>query len=63
MGYEEYFPWQDPEESIDYALKPTGLSVRKLMENPKGLPFGTVRYDQYKEKGFATPSQKPGPSR
>lgn len=58
MGYGEYFPWKDVDEAIDYALKPTGLTVRKLMEHPQGLPFGTIRYDQYKEKGFATPSGK-----
>lgn len=58
MGYGEYFPWKDVEEAIDYALKPTGLTVEKLMQHSQGIPFGSIRYDQYKEKGFPTPSGK-----
>ncbi len=58
MGYDEYFPWKNVEEAIDYALQPTGLTVQKLMEHSQGIPFGSIRYDQYKEKGFPTPSGK-----
>ncbi|MBW2039443.1 MAG: molybdopterin-dependent oxidoreductase [Deltaproteobacteria bacterium] len=58
MGYDEYFPWKDEEEAIDYALKPTGLSVKDLYEHPEGIPYGTLRIDQYRQKGFATPSGK-----
>jgi anaerobic selenocysteine-containing dehydrogenase len=58
MGYGEFFPWKGLEETIEYALKPTGLTIQKLMENPQGLPFGKIQYDQFKEKGFPTPSRK-----
>ncbi|RLB06525.1 MAG: molybdopterin oxidoreductase, partial [Deltaproteobacteria bacterium] len=58
MGYDEYFPWKDEEEAIDYALKPTGLSIKDLYEHPEGVPYGKLRIDQYRQKGFATPSGK-----
>jgi formate dehydrogenase (coenzyme F420) alpha subunit len=58
MGYEAFFPWKDVDEAIAYALKPSGLTLQQLMDHPQGLPFGTIRYDQYKEKGFSTPSKK-----
>ncbi len=58
MGYDELFPWEDEEEAIRYALEPTGLSMQDLYEHPGGVPFGKLRVDQYKQKGFATPSGK-----
>jgi anaerobic selenocysteine-containing dehydrogenase len=59
MGYGEYFPWETEEEAIDYVLKPSGLSVQYLAEEkPDGVFFSTVRYKQYEQKGFQTPSGK-----
>ncbi len=58
MGYDEHFPWRDEEEAIEYALGPTGLSIKDLYESPGGIPYGQLRIDQYKQKGFATPSGK-----
>jgi anaerobic selenocysteine-containing dehydrogenase len=58
MGYEAYFSWKDVDEAIAYALKPSGLTLQQLMDHPQSLPFGTVPYDQYTEKGFSTPSKK-----
>jgi len=59
MGYGKDFPWRTPEEFIDYTLKPTGLSVKHLMEeNPAGVPYGSLEYRQYEREGFRTPSGK-----
>ncbi|OGP53784.1 MAG: molybdopterin oxidoreductase [Deltaproteobacteria bacterium RBG_13_52_11] len=58
MGYDALFPWKDEEDAIRYALEPTGLSLEDLSEHSAGVPFGELRIDQYKQKGFATPSGK-----
>jgi anaerobic selenocysteine-containing dehydrogenase len=58
MGYADLFPWKDEEEAIRYALEPTGLNLDDLYGHPAGVPFGELHIDQYKTKGFATPSGK-----
>jgi anaerobic selenocysteine-containing dehydrogenase len=63
MGYDEFFPWQTAEELIDYYLEPSGLTVKQLMENPSGVPFGEPKDDEYfrqhpEEPRFPTPSGK-----
>ena len=58
MGYQEYFPWADATEALDYAIGPSGLSMARILE-AGGLPFGAVRLDNFRKKGgFATPSRK-----
>ncbi len=56
MGYEDYFPWSDEEEGIDFLLKPSGISLKELKENPAGMFYGTKQYKTYEQKGFRTPS-------
>ncbi|MFC1974157.1 molybdopterin-dependent oxidoreductase [Chloroflexota bacterium] len=57
LGYEEHFPWKDDEETLDYYLEPSGLTVKYLRdEHPTGIIEGRKYYDEYKEKGFPTPS-------
>ena len=59
MGYGEHFPWKDPEEALDWMLKPSGLTVRHLTETkPEGAFIGTMKYKIYEQKGFQTPSGK-----
>ncbi len=59
MGYREYFPWETVEEMLDYVLKPTGLTVKDLIDKyPAGLWTGKVKYGEYRERGFKTPSGK-----
>ena len=58
MGFEEYFPWKDPEEFIDYWLEPSGFSIKMLTdEKPGGMPL-ELQYGIFREKGFPTPSGK-----
>ncbi len=59
MGYREHFPWNSVEEVIDWVLEPTGYDVKTLTEDyPSGVWTGEVRYGEYKERGFRTPSKK-----
>ena len=58
MGFDEHFPWKDPNEFIDYWLEPSGLSMKILNEEkPEGMRLD-VKYGTLREKGFPTPSGK-----
>ena len=58
MGYEDYFPWSDEEEAINFLLRPSGITLEELKENPAGIFYGTKQYKAYKQQGFPTPSGK-----
>ena len=58
MGYEEYFPWSDEEEAIDFLLRPSGITVKDLKENAAGIFYGSKQYKGYEKQGFPTPSGK-----
>ena len=59
MGYDQYFPWKNTEEFLDYILEPSGLTVELLTKGkPEGIMYGTWRYGEYKERGVPTPSGK-----
>ena len=59
MGYGEYFPWKSIEESIDYVLAPSGLTLKYLTEEaPQGIQYTSVKYKEYEKEGFRTPSGK-----
>ena len=58
LGQEEYWPWQDLEEALDYRLSPMGYTVREFIAQKGGserLP-GVER--KYSETGFGTPTGK-----
>jgi anaerobic selenocysteine-containing dehydrogenase len=51
------WPWENEEETIDYQLKPTGMTFKEFMarggyENPPGV------YKKYERMGFGTPTGK-----
>jgi anaerobic selenocysteine-containing dehydrogenase len=54
LGYEEYFPWKDIEEAIDYELKPMGITVRDLREHPDGIQIQgpSFLYQRFANKGL-----------
>ncbi len=51
------FPWQSGEELIAHELEPSGISLKKLRNNPDGLFYQTKTYG-LKEGAFATPTGK-----
>ncbi|MBW2062926.1 MAG: molybdopterin-dependent oxidoreductase [Deltaproteobacteria bacterium] len=56
MGFEEYFPWKDEEELLDYRIQKTGMKWNEFAEK---VPFFPGRPPKpYQETGFATPSGK-----
>jgi anaerobic selenocysteine-containing dehydrogenase len=58
MGYADYFPWRNSDELLSYLLKPTGITLKQLEENPSGVIYGDTRQRKYEEDGLATPSGK-----
>jgi len=58
LGYEKEFPWRDVEGAIEEQLKPNGLTIEKLKENPEGIYYQEMRYKKYETQGFKTPSGK-----
>jgi len=61
MGYGEYFPWEDDEDVVDYAIEPSGWSVERVeAENPSGMLLDVFHpgIHEYKQRGFRTPSGK-----
>lgn len=58
MGYVSYFPWQNADELFDTLLKPTGITLNQLKENPGGVVFHELGQKDYLKKGLGTPSGK-----
>jgi anaerobic selenocysteine-containing dehydrogenase len=58
MDYADYFPWRNSDELLSYLLKPTGLTLKQLEENPAGIIYGDERQRKYEEEDLATPSGK-----
>lgn len=58
MGYEEYFPWKTDEELTESLLSVCQVSYQDLKDNPNGMYYGKVEYEQFKTKKFSTPSGK-----
>jgi anaerobic selenocysteine-containing dehydrogenase len=56
MGYTDYFPWRNSDELLSYLLKPTGINLEQLEQNPSGVIYGDERQRKYEEEGLATPS-------
>jgi anaerobic selenocysteine-containing dehydrogenase len=59
MGYEEYFPWNNGDEYFEYLLKPTGIVLEQVKNNPKGMGDEPQPKDRsYRTNGFRTASKK-----
>ncbi len=56
LGLEQEFPWETAEEAIDYQLAPSGITVDMLRQNSEGLRAAPLRFEKYRDGGFATPS-------
>lgn len=58
LGLDEEFPWETVEEALDEQLKPSGITVKMLRENPNGLWADKLKFQKYLTEGFNTPSGK-----
>jgi anaerobic selenocysteine-containing dehydrogenase len=56
LGLDEAFPWADMREYFDWVLEETGLDFDEFCE--RGTLTGRMRYEKFKESGFATPTGK-----
>ena len=58
MGYGEYFPWKSDEDLTESILSECQVSYQDLKDNPDGIYYADVKYEQFKDKKFYTPSGK-----
>lgn len=58
LGYDEYYPWRDIEEAINYELAPAGVTVQQLRDNPAGIQYAPTASKKYETEGFSTPAKK-----
>ena len=61
VGLEDYFPWKNEEEAINYGLEPLGLTVEELRKHPEGtaITFSPQEvYGGYEKNGFMTSTGK-----
>jgi anaerobic selenocysteine-containing dehydrogenase len=56
MGFEEYFPWKNQQELLDYRIEKTGMKWNDFAKNMPFFPGPEPK--PYQETGFATPSGK-----
>jgi len=56
MGMEEYFPWKDVREWLDFVLEGAGIDFEEFKQ--RGILEGKMRYRKYETDGFPTPSGK-----
>ena len=58
LGFGEYFPWQNLEESLDYRFEPRGMTFKEFMARG-GYDFPRDTYKKYEQMGgFGTPTGK-----
>lgn len=57
LGQEKDWPWETLEESLDYQLKPLGMTHKEFMAKG-GYEFPPKQYKKYEKMGFATPTGK-----
>ncbi len=57
MGLAEQFPWQTPEELLDYRLEPSNTTWAETVANNR-LPKADFKERKYLKTGFATPTGK-----
>lgn len=58
LGFLDEFPTEDIEYYIDEDLKPSGITLAQLRENPEGVVFGAIEYEKFKTAGFRAPGGK-----
>ena len=57
LGQEEYWPWKNHEELIEYQLGPLGISYEQFI-NAGGIRGDTRKFNRYERNGFPTATGK-----
>ena len=61
MGLDDYFPWENVEEAMEEEMKPSGITMKDLLEHPEGIlkifPSHET-YLKYERNGFSTGTKK-----
>ena len=58
LGYGDYYPWKDIEDTINFELEPAGVTIQQLRDNPDGIRYAETAVKRYEKGGFNTPSKK-----
>jgi len=58
MGFGDSYPFRDELSWIEYALAPSGITLRELRERQIVFSQKEMAWEKYKQSGFATPSKK-----
>lgn len=59
MGYEKDFPWNTADEYFEYFLKPWGVTLNQLRDDPQHIaPASPAKDRSYRTNGFNTQSKK-----
>lgn len=58
LGQEQFWPWETLEDSYDYRLSPMGYTMKTFIAEKNGWDSYRSDYEEYKTKGFGTPSGK-----
>ncbi|OQX09475.1 MAG: formate dehydrogenase [Desulfobulbaceae bacterium A2] len=58
LGLDQAFPWRSAEEAMDFQLAPTGVSVAEVRRQGGSMRLEELRYEKYRDGGFATASGK-----
>ena len=58
MGYEEAFPWDTEEETMEYRLKGIGKTFKEMMDIDYGCKYRDFEEKKYEKNGFNTPSKR-----
>ena len=58
MGYDEAFPWNNEEETMEYRLKGIGKTFKEMIDMDYGCKYRGFEEKKYEKNGFNTPSKK-----
>lgn len=58
LGQEEFWPWRNSGEMMDYRFKPLGISFEDFARTRTRQVLNPPQYKQYEKIGFATPTGK-----
>ncbi len=57
LGWAEYWPWENLEQTYDYQLSPRGITYKQFMAQG-GFEVDPMEYRKHEKVGFGTPTGK-----